>query len=128
MKRLNKYFFFLLCFASFIATAQTLIPYRAKNGWGYADSTGKMVIPPGKHSENRPLWPYGSKIVNKNGVAHFTNAAGNDVMPHFPDYYMQKRLNKTTDAYEYILKSKWNKNAESVYRSYSEVNGYQFIR
>ncbi len=60
--RMKYCFLFVFLCVFIISGAQRLIPYHGMNCWGYADMTGRIVIPPNKKLVVMPTWPYGNRL------------------------------------------------------------------
>jgi hypothetical protein len=116
---MKGFFFFFFLFAAVIADAQRLIPYRGKNGWGYADTTGKVVIEP-----NASIKPQVGMVL-RNGNAVHLDLNGKQIDPdkYYPDF--KTVTDKATGKKKYAFCGRWNKSSENTYDNVIELDYHQ---
>jgi hypothetical protein len=134
-----KYFFlpfFLL--SAIISSAQELIPYRGKTGWGFADTSGKVVIEPkpfsifdiynnNVQSNDKLGWPEVSKLILRNGKAVYVDSKGQEVKEYYT-YNLKTIRGENSESTKYILISKWNKKNDSIYDEVDYNNSLHYMR
>jgi hypothetical protein len=109
---------FAFLFSSTICSAQRLIPYHGINGWGFADTTGKVVIAP-------TGWSY---YVDK-GVSGLILRDGKAVYDNPPKVEFRTLFDKKAGKQRSFFCSAWNKAKDTIFdwednRTFQERSGY----